>query len=268
MFCIACCDDDPACRERLARQLEKILRARGAAYRIYTFTNGAALLRALADPNTAMDLLFLDIMLAGESGLSLAAQLRQLRPALPVVLVSVSPEFALDSFAVHPAHYLLKPISDEALAETLDYCAALLHAPEPLVFRWNHSEKVLPIAEVQYIEVLDSQVKLHTRSGGEYQFRGCLSSIEDQLPAGQFVRCHKSFLVNLDCVQYIRRYVVVVTGGLHVPISKQKYASVKEAYTRYYSRRLFQPPQSAPPPSVHTHLNKSKENLHEHSEET
>ena len=60
MFCIACCDDDPACRERLARQLEKILRARGAAYRIYTFTNGAALLRALADPNTAMDLLFLD----------------------------------------------------------------------------------------------------------------------------------------------------------------------------------------------------------------
>ena len=140
----------------------------------------------LADPNNAMHVLFLDIMLAEEDGLALAARLRAVRPRLPVVLMSSSAEFALSGYAVHPAHYLLKPISDEALGGALDYCMSLRSTPEPLVFRWQKAEKVLPVGEILYVEVFDALLKVHTRTGTVYQTTGHLSQLELKLPAGQF----------------------------------------------------------------------------------
>ena len=91
MLCVACCDDDPIWLEQFARQLDRLLRSRGEVFQIRVFSSGASLLDALADPSVPVDLLFLDILLEGSSGLELAAKLRVSRPQLPVVLVSISP---------------------------------------------------------------------------------------------------------------------------------------------------------------------------------
>ena len=238
MFSVACCDDDPLWLEQFTRQLERLLRARGEPFRLQTFSGGPPLLEALADGSVPMDLLFLDIMLAEESGLALAAKLRACRPALPIVLVSVSPEFALEGYNVHPAHYLLKPVSDRDLGEALDYCVSLRQVPKPLVFRWQRTEKALPVSELLYVEVLDSQLKIHTRSGGEYITSGHLSQLEQRLPPGQFLRCHKSYLVNLSCAEGIRRYSLLLRSGQSIPVSKQNYAAVKDAYLRYGGREV------------------------------
>lgn len=238
MLCIACCDDDAVWLGDFVRRLDRLMRTRGEPFRIYSYSDGASLMRALKDPGVDMDLLFLDIMLDQQDGLVIAAILRTLRPRLPVVLVSSSPEFALESYAVHPAHYLLKPANDTSLASALDYCFALHQNPGQLVIRWKKIEKVLPLSEILYIEVLDSLLKLHTRAGNEYQTGGHLTHLEQQLPPGQFLRCHKSYLVNLDYAEGIRRYVLLLAGGQKVPVSKQNYAAVKEAYL-HYGRHCF-----------------------------
>ena len=236
MLFVACCDDDSLWLEQFVPQLSRCLQSRGEPFRIRTFSDGASLLAAISDADEPLDLLVLDIMLGRDDGLALGAQLRRVRPALPVVLVSMSPEFALSSYAVHPAHYLLKPISDEALEEALDYCLSIPRAPEPLVIRWQQAEKVLPVSEILYVEVLDTLLKFHTRSGREYSTSGHLSQLERKLPAGQFLRCHKSYLVNLACAEGIRRYSLLLSNGRTIPVSKQNYSAVKQAYLRYGSR--------------------------------
>lgn len=238
MLCIACCDDDSAWLERFVDQLDKLLRTRGDSARICSFSSGAALLKTLNDPSIAIDILFLDIMLDKEDGLAIAASLRTLHPDLPVVLISSSPEFALDGYAVHPAHYLLKPVDDRVLASALDYCIALRRTPGQLVIRWKRTDKVLPCSEILYIEVLDSLLKLHTRTGNEYQTGGHLSQIEQRLPPGQFLRCHKSYLVNMDYVEGIRRYSLLLASGQNIPVSKQNYTAIKDAYLHYGGRRF------------------------------
>lgn len=238
MLCVACCDDDPIWLEQFARQLDRLLRSRGEVFQIRVFSSGVSLLDALADPSVPVDLLFLDILLEGSSGLELAAKLRVSRPQLPVVLVSISPEFALHSYSVHPAHYLLKPISDEALCDALEYCLSLRPSPEALVFRWKKVEKLLPLADILYVEVLDSQLKIHTCSSREYTTGGHLSQLERRLPAGRFLRCHKSYLVNLDHAEGIRRYSLLLSNGQTVPVSKQNYAAIKEAYLRHGGWKL------------------------------
>ena len=233
MFCVACCDDNAPWLEQFAQQLSRLLRARGTPYRLYTYPNGEALMADLADPNNAMHLLFLDIMLAEEDGLALAARLRAVRPRLPVVLMSSSAEFALSGYAVHPAHYLLKPISDEALGGALDYCMSLRSTPEPLVFRWQKAEKVLPVGEILYVEVFDALLKVHTRTGTVYQTTGHLSQLELKLPAGQFFRCHKSYLVNFSRVVSVSNNSVIMENGDILPISQPKAKSFKSDFLRY-----------------------------------
>lgn len=238
MLCIACCDDDSTWLSSFVNRLDGLMRTRGDPFRIYSFSDGKALLKALGNPNVAMDLLFLDIMLGQEDGLAIAASLHALRPELPVVLISSSPEFALESYTVHPAHYLLKSMTDQSLASALDYCIALHRSPGQLVIRWKKTEKVLSFSEILYIEVLDSLLKLHTRAGNEYQTGGHLTQLEQRLPPGQFLRCHKSYLVNMDYVEGIRRYTLLLTGGQTIPVSKQNYTAIKEAYLHYGARRF------------------------------
>lgn len=238
MLCIACCDDNCAWLADFASRLDRLMRTREIPFRIYSFSSGTALLKALGDHSTAVDLVFLDIMLGQENGLAIAASLRALQPRLPVVLISSSAEFALESYTVHPAHYLLKPVSDQSLASALDYCITLCGDPGQLVIRWKKAEKVLPFSEILYIEVLDSLLKLHTPAGTEYQTGGHLSQIEQKLPPRQFLRCHKSFLVNLDYVEGIRRYTLLLAGGQTIPVSKQNYTSIKDAYLHYGSHHF------------------------------
>lgn len=236
MLHIACCDDDRFWQEQFLRQLDRLLSARGTTFRIDTYNSGAALLKALSVLNAQPDLLFLDVVLGRDNGIDLAARLRQLQPELPVVLISSSAEYALPGYTVHPAHYLLKPISDQALAEALDFCLPPPQEAPSVVIRCKKAEKAVPVSEILYIEVLDTLLKLHTCSGEVYQTTGHLSQMQQRLPPGQFLRCHKSYLVNLEYVEGIRRYVLMLRNGQQIPISKKNYVPVKKDYLRYCSQ--------------------------------
>ena len=153
-----------------------------------------------------------------------------------MVLISSSAEYALPGYTVHPAHYLLKPISDQALAEALDFCLPPPQEAPSVVIRCKKAEKAVPVSEILYIEVLDTLLKLHTCSGEVYQTSGHLSQMQQRLPPGQFLRCHKSYLVNLEYVEGIRRYVLMLRNGQQIPVSKKNYVPVKKDYLRYCSQ--------------------------------
>ena len=71
------------------------------------------------------DLVFLDIEMPEMDGLRLAERIREIRPKTDIVFVTGYPQFAVDSWAVHPAGYLLKPVTREALQEEVDYIRTL-----------------------------------------------------------------------------------------------------------------------------------------------
>lgn len=115
MFTIACCDDDPIWLQEFAGLLQPILQKHQVPYRLHTSACGGDLLEAVASRALSPDLLFLDVLLGEENGLDVAAALRRTLPDLSIVLVSCSPDFALDGYKVHPLDYLVKPIRPEEL---------------------------------------------------------------------------------------------------------------------------------------------------------
>ena len=71
------------------------------------------------------DLVFLDIEMPDMDGIRLSERIRDMRPRTDIVFVTGYPQFAVDSWAVHPAGYLLKPVTREALQEEVDYVRTL-----------------------------------------------------------------------------------------------------------------------------------------------
>lgn len=71
------------------------------------------------------DLVFLDIEMPDMDGIRLSERIRDIRPRTDIVFVTGYPQFAVDSWAVHPAGYLLKPVTREALQEEVDYIRTL-----------------------------------------------------------------------------------------------------------------------------------------------
>ena len=71
------------------------------------------------------DLVFLDIELPDMDGIRLSERIREMRPNTYIVFVTGHPQFAVDSWSVHPAGYLLKPVTREALQEEVDYVRTL-----------------------------------------------------------------------------------------------------------------------------------------------
>ena len=71
------------------------------------------------------DLVFMDISLQDTDGIRLAERIRDMRPNTDIVFVTGHPRYAVESWTVHPAGYLLKPVSLEALQEEVDYVRTL-----------------------------------------------------------------------------------------------------------------------------------------------
>lgn len=233
MYRIAYCGSGPAGDRQFLDSLEKVLEEVNHTCLISHFPHDNSLLAALERDPSAWGLVFLDIPRGGEGdGAALVKRLRLFAPRLPVVLISGT--FQPEDYTIQSLHHLLRPVSVERLKEVLLY---VLQPPRPLLLRQAGSMQVVPLNQILYIEVFSHQLKIHTLTGPVLSVSGTLTQIQRQMPAGQFLRCHKSYLVNLENVEGVRRYQILLAGGLCVPTSKKNYNEVRQAVFQYTANR-------------------------------
>ncbi len=202
------------------------------------------------------DLLLLDVQMPKLDGFEVL-ELLESRPA--VVFVTAYDEYAVRAFEVHAVDYLLKPFPPERLAAALGRVRAQLAAGEGLagqertrgaaraagqaraaagrpleriVVRAGARIHVLPLDRIDFLEARDDAVRI--RSGREdFHKAQTLSDLEALLPAGRFVRIHRSYLLNLDRLARLERYakdshLAILADGTRLPVSRAGYARLRE----------------------------------------
>lgn len=91
----------------------------------------------------------------------------------------------------------------------------------------------IPLADIQFIEVYDWKCMIHCTSGARHETNLPLKEIQSQLPENQFIRCNRSYLVNLDHVTSIEKEALVTDGGDRVPISIRHRQEVRQLCADY-----------------------------------
>ncbi len=194
------------------------------------------------------DLIFLDIQMPKITGFEMLELIEE-PPA--VIFTTAFDEFAIKAFENHAVDYLLKPFPrerlDKAMTKLLQHEKTGLPKTnlEPLlgsaakspgeqnrvVVKLAGKIRIIPVADIHYLEAADDYVKIHTKDGAFLKNK-TMGYFEKVLSDDQFVRTHRSFMVNISEITRIDPYekenhLALLRSGAKVPVSKTGYSKLK-----------------------------------------
>lgn len=166
------------------------------------------------------DVAFVDIDLAGESGLECAKILTELNPKVKIIFATAHSEYMANAFEIYAFDYLVKPFNMERVVRTLkrireNMTPSTESLPETVAQPEHYKEKLLIKGKDQVIFVDKKDIILIERLDGitnivtkeeTYRSSASLSDIENKLNPKEFFRCHKSYIINLSCISRIEPY--------------------------------------------------------------
>ena len=192
------------------------------------------------------DLIFLDIQMPKINGFEM---LELIETPPPVIFTTAYDEYAVRAFERHAIDYLLKPFSQERFDKALQNWKGqknggqkntntLLENNSPpeertrIVVKKGANIVILPVHTVHYIEAFDDYVKVQTQSG-VYLKKKTMAHYEQALDPRQFVRVHRSYLMNLQELTRIEpadkdNHIALLKSGARVPLSQGGYQKLKE----------------------------------------
>lgn len=247
-------DDEPLGREGLVELLEQLPGVAIAG----AWPDAVSALAGL--PAARPDVLFVDIRMPGMSGLELVEAL-DLDPLPAVVFVTAHDEFAVQAFELAALDYLLKPVTRERLARSVERVraarggpdegdfrqriAAMLEALRPrgagrLIVREVGQIVVVATRDVDWVEGADYYARLHA-GARVHLLRETLGSLERRLDPERFMRLHRSVIVNLSRVRAVEAGergagVAVLTTGARLRVTADRREELERRLASFHDR--------------------------------
>lgn len=233
-------DDEPLARAILEEMLEEHKDIEIVA----SCNDGFEGLKAIQEHQP--DLIFLDIQMPKITGFEL---LELLDNPPRVIFTTAYDEYAIKAFEVNALDYLLKPISEDRLQKAIDKLriepshnthsetpsgTTTIQLPEQMqriVVKDGGHIKIIPLEDVHFIEAADDYVKI-TTANKYYLKHQRMAYYENQLQAQQFVRVHRSYIVNVQHINKVElyekeSYCVVLRSNAKIPVSRSGYSKLK-----------------------------------------
>ncbi|GHH58286.1 LytR/AlgR family response regulator transcription factor [Lentzea cavernae] len=249
-------DEAPALED-----LTYLLRSDPRIAHVEAVTDATKALRVLhraMDAGQPLDAVFLDIRMPGLDGLDLARVLSRFAQPPPVVFVTAHQQPAVEAFELKALDYLLKPVRQERLAESVH---RIVHevwdsktatepttpapAPPSNSTPPEMGDEVIPVelggvtrfirlADIRYVEAHGDYARLHTATGSGL-VRAALNGLEERWRSAGFVRIHRSHLVSLGHIDELRLeegHLSVTIGGAVLPVSRRHARHLRQLLVR------------------------------------
>jgi two-component system LytT family response regulator len=192
------------------------------------------------------ELIFLDVQMPKINGFEMLELVDQ-PPS--VIFTTAFDEYAIKAFEAHAVDYLLKPFSkerfDKAIQKLMEKAgtvtnnqssllATAAESPQQshrIVVKTGGKIQIIPVYEIDYLEAADDYVKIYTKKG-VFLKNKTMNYFEHVLNVQQFVRTHRSFIINVSMINRIDPYekdnhIAILQSGAKIPVSKTGYGRLK-----------------------------------------
>lgn len=216
-------DDEPIAAKGIAGYAEKI-----------SSLEVVAVLHSAIDLNEFLqerevDLVFLDIEMPYLTGLS---WLKAFKNPPKVIFTTAYDKYALEGFDLDVMDYLLKPVSFERFLKAVNKVKEHFKSEEDHIFiKTDGRLEKLPFDQIICVEGMQNYVTFLTEDKRLISHL-TLKSVEEQLPTGMFIKCHKSYLINISAVVSIEGLRITMSNGLKIPIGKSQKDQVLNKITK------------------------------------
>lgn len=237
-------DDEPLARDELAYLLKR-------SKQIDIVGESDCLENALEQmENLDIDVVFLDIQLADESGLDMASFVNKLDHPPLIVFATAFDEYALQAFELNAVDYILKPFDEKRVLQTIEKLKKIIENKKPAVpflnrqnnFTTERSEKlaitinekivIVNITDILYIGTNEGNTVIATEKT-KYSVSDSLVTFERKLQHSSIIRVHRAYLVNVDAIVEIEpwfnsTYNLIMKDGEKVPVSRTYTKKLKQ----------------------------------------
>lgn len=179
---------------------------------------------------------------AGFDGIDGAKRVGELDADTKIIYMTRYTEKYVQEIFLSPANlsgFLVKPVDEEMLKKNLQKVMETRVKPEiqKLEITYRHQMVSIPYEDILYLESMGHLVVIHTKKG-DYRSYDRLEKVKERLP-GNFVHCHKSYVVNMDSIQKIEKNRIYLINQKELPISKSRYGETRERYSLYTEELLL-----------------------------
>lgn len=231
MMKVAICDDEIEITGSIERKLQSIANKNFINMNTEVFWDGYNLIEAIKN-NACFDIIFLDIEMDGEDGITVAKQIRKIDKRVLIVYATSHENYMKASFDVRPFRFMVKPIEQEELERCLLAAQDDINN-EDSYFRYNYQRvhHKIVIGDILYFE--SDKRKIHiTTDKDRYELYGKLDDIEVYLKKCKvnFLRVHQSFLVNYKHIECLGYDFVILDNKKRISISEERRKRIGEQY--------------------------------------
>lgn len=232
---VAICDDSKADQEYIIQILNQWSQATNIHLGIHTFLSAEQFLFQYEEEKD-FQILVLDIEMGKMNGIELAKKIRKVNKDIQILFATGYPDFITEGYEVDALHYLMKPINQEKLIKVMEKAIVNIHKEEKYILLQDNDEMLkLAISTIKFVEVFSHSCVIHTIEG-TVETRTAISKLENELRT-QFIRVHRSYLVNLEYIKKIAKTEIELEKGELVPLARRKYTEVNLAFINFYGGR-------------------------------
>ena len=231
---VAVCDKNDIDREYASRLLQHYSTENSIDFTICEHINGNDLIYDIED-GAVFDIIFLGINSISLYGIGVAPKLRNLNYDGKIVFMADTSEYAVAGYDVDAAGYLLKPIHYKKLSGILDRNVRNFNT-KTYQIKYRSAITRIPYNDILYVESKNTRCFIHCQNGETYIIYKRLTDIEAELNDNRFLRCHQSYLVNMDYIQSVDKNFVLGTGEL-ILIRQRELKAIRQKYADYAEKK-------------------------------
>ena len=239
MISIALCDDEIKYLDFYESKIKAIANKHKLLVDIIRFKNGESLLFYLEDNPNKFDIIYLDILTGGITGIETAMQIRKFNEFAKIIFLTSSESFVYNAFEAKASNYLIKSLHDEKFeAVFLSTVKSLNRSLPKEVIRFKSQQKDITfnLSDITHFESFKRLVIVYTSNKEVHEFYYKLSDLITGLQDKGFILTHRSFLVNLAYIKTISTNELTLKNNAVIPISRNLLKSVKQSFIEYLNK--------------------------------
>jgi len=243
VYTIAICDDEVKLGAELEEALGGIFEKLKLECEIDVYHTGEELCEGIR-VGSHYDLIFLDINFANSefSGINVGEFIRDSCQdnRTSIVYMSWNKGYALELFKIRPMDFLIKPLSDDEIEDTVRTFLLLSKDwSKDFVYKKGHFTYRVQVADIMYFESQKRKVKIHLVQGRKEEFEGSLKkTYKEQLEGLDFLFVNPSFVVNYDYITSINYKELFIKDNPNpISISQIRRNETREKYIEIVKRR-------------------------------
>lgn len=234
---IAICEDEQTQRSYITELVSEWATEKGIACKTDGYVSAEQLIYSF-DGDFPYQIFILDIQMGNMNGMDLARQIRARDSKAVILFLTGVKDYAIEGYEVGAVRYLLKPLKENEFFRAMDEAVKKEREETSECFLLEHGGAVrkIPFKDIRYVESQGHYLQM-AYGGQTIQWKSSLGSVQDIFEDNGFVMARRGVLVNLKQTARVSKTECILDNGEHIPVSRNQYKTVNEAFIQYYKNR-------------------------------